>query len=327
MSLTITGIDHIAMAVPELPPQEALFRDLFGFRPAERWTAGDAQGVRFAVPGVGGMRWEVLAPREAPSAGFLDGFLEGPRGPGVHHVALRVGDLAAAGESLRAAGVGVERVGERLCIPAAGDGQGLTFYLGAGEGAACGSPAAADGGAAAAADDAADGATDGGASGAETLGVVSIDHLCHAHADRDQLGGWYEQVFGMRQVFRTPPGRHEDLADLVLAVPGGQVTWEVLQPVGEGSFVERFLDRRGPSVHHVAFEVQDWAQAVAACERHGVSFFDESDGETDGAAWRDAFIHPRETGGLLVQCFWEERPGAWVASDKVPVGAGAGPGG
>ena len=187
-------------------------------------------------------------------------------------------------------------------------GHGLTFRLGSAETvAACGDvePATA------------------GAGDAPTLGIIGIDHVCHAFRDRDELGGWYARVFGMRETHRTPPGEHEDLADLVMDTPGGQMRWEVLQPVGERSFVQRFLDGRGPSVHHVAFEVGDWDEAVAACEHHGLAFFDESNGVTEGARWRDAFIHPRDTGGVLVQCFWEERPGAWVASDKVPSGRGA----
>jgi len=38
----------------------------------------------------------------------------------------------------------------------------------------------------------------------------------------------------------------------------------------------------------------------------------------DGAAWKHTFIHPKHAGGVLVQLFWEERPGVWVRSDKIP---------
>ncbi|MCA9850036.1 MAG: hypothetical protein KC461_05240, partial [Dehalococcoidia bacterium] len=78
-----------------------------------------------------------------------------------------------------------------------------------------------------------------------------------------------------------------------------------------------FLDRRGPAVHHVAFEVSDFDAAKRACEYYELPTFDEHDDSTDGARWRDAFIHPKFTGGLLTQIFWEERPGVWERSDKV----------
>jgi methylmalonyl-CoA/ethylmalonyl-CoA epimerase len=41
------------------------------------------------------------------------------------------------------------------------------------------------------------------------------------------------------------------------------------------------------------------------------------EGETDGAKWKDWFIHPRHTGGFLMQLFWEARPGVWSRSDKI----------
>lgn len=92
-------------------------------------------------------------------------------------------------------------------------------------------------------------------------------------------------------------------------------------PRGEESFIERFLDRSGPAAHHVTMEVADWDAAMAACEHHHVEPFDSNEGATDGAAWRDTFLHPKQTGGVLVQLFWEERPGVWVRSDKIPPGS------
>jgi 4-hydroxyphenylpyruvate dioxygenase-like putative hemolysin len=83
-------------------------------------------------------------------------------------------------------------------------------------------------------------------------------------------------------------------------------------PAGQDSFVARFLERRGPSIHHVTFEVADWERAVAACARHDVTLFGERTGETRGVTWREAFIHPRDTGGLLVQFFWQAEPGVWI---------------
>jgi methylmalonyl-CoA/ethylmalonyl-CoA epimerase len=120
----------------------------------------------------------------------------------------------------------------------------------------------------------------------------------------------------MREIWRTPENEHPDMADLVLEIPGQETFWEIIQPVGEESFIERFLERRGPSIHHVTFQVSDWDRAVSACEQHKAPLFDENSGVTDGARWRDAFIHPRHTGGMLVQLFWEESPGVWIRSDK-----------
>ena len=141
--------------------------------------------------------------------------------------------------------------------------------------------------------------------------------MCHAYRDRDELRDWYERTFGMRQIWRTPDGAHADFADLVLEIPGQPLVGEVIMPVGEASFIRRFLDARGPALHHVAFRVGDWERAMAACAMHEVRTIEFNEGTTDGARWCDAFIHPRDTGGVLTQLFWEEQPGVWIRSDKV----------
>jgi len=305
--ITISRIDHIGQAVADPAPLVAMLEGLFGFRQVRTWEDSEMgyRGIALEVPG-GAVDWHVLAPVSDSSP--LQSFLDSPRGPGLHHVAMEVPDLGAARDELRGLGVelveiatdGGEHWVDAFVVPKR-DEKSLVFrFFGeqrrAGNG---GNRPRPDG---------------------HTLGIVAIDHVCHAYRDRDVLARWYERVLGMREVWRTPDGEHEDLADLVMDIPNTPLKWEVIQPAGEGSFIERFLDTRGPAAHHVTFEVGDWDRAVAACEHHGIPMFDENEGETGGARWRDAFIHPRHTGGMLVQLFWEGKPGVWVRSDKIPSG-------
>lgn len=82
-----------------------------------------------------------------------------------------------------------------------------------------------------------------------------------------------------------------------LVFPGGGKI-ELLDPTTPDSFVRRFLDARGPGVHHVTFKVHDLHQAVAAAERGGYEVFGQRD---DDPEWKEAFIHPRHAHGVLVQ--------------------------
>lgn len=77
---------------------------------------------------------------------------------------------------------------------------------------------------------------------------------------------------------------------------GGRL--EVLEPLGADGFVRRFLDTRGPGVHHVTFKVPDLAEACRRAERHGYQIVgrDESD-----PSWKEAFLHPRQAQGIVVQ--------------------------
>lgn len=294
-------IDHIGMVVPELEPQVKLMEDLFGFKRSSRREDKEEgyRAVMLEMPGTDRIGWEVLEPLGQGSS--LQEFIDGPRGPGVHHVSVEVPDVNAAAEELRSKGLhpSLEDAPGQLAIHPDHGGHGFLFRFfepGRRPSGEQEQPSHGNNGSA---------------------GITRLDHLCHAYPDREELRDWYQSIFGMREIWRTPDGEHPDIADLVLEIPEHETFWEIIQPVGDESFIQRFLDRRGPSIHHATFKVADWEQAQQACEDRGAPLFDENSGETDGARWHDAFIHPRNTGGILVQLFWEEQPGVWIRSDKI----------
>jgi methylmalonyl-CoA/ethylmalonyl-CoA epimerase len=94
-------LDHIGIAVRDLPSALAFYRDALGLE-IEGAEEVDSQKVRAHFVGVGEARLELLeatAP-ESPIARFVD-----KRGPGLHHITLRVDDIAAALAQLKARGV------------------------------------------------------------------------------------------------------------------------------------------------------------------------------------------------------------------------------
>ncbi|MGA8115524.1 MAG: VOC family protein [Actinocatenispora sp.] len=308
--MRIYRIDHVGQVAPDLDAQVGQWEKLFGFRRLLSWDnpAQGCKGVRLAVPGSSGQTWEVLAPSGDDSP--IQAVLDEQRGrPGFHHIGAEVPDLAAARAELEGRGITVKTGGDdwieaSLTPPKAGGG--VLFRLrGPGGLALCGDADAVP--------------ADGSPPTEEnTLGVVALDHVCQAFAEREELAKWYSELAGFLPVWRTPIDEHEDMADLVLNIPGSAICWEVIMPRGEDSFIDRFLEKNGPAVHHVTFQVADWARAMAACEHHGTPTFDLEEGVTDGASWKHTFIHPKHAGGVLVQLFWEERPGVWVRSDKIP---------
>jgi len=78
---------------------------------------------------------------------------------------------------------------------------------------------------------------------------------------------------------------------------GGRL--EMLEPDGPpGGFLQRFLDARGPGVHHVTFKVPELEAAMARAEQHGYEIVGRS---TEWPAWKEAFLHPRQAQGIVVQ--------------------------
>lgn len=304
-------IDHIAQVTPTLAEHVAIWESLFGFRRISVWDNPEegCQGVRLRIPGNWGQVWEVLAPSGDNS--LLQSYLDRHGGrSGLHHVAVEVPDLQTAVEELAAHGIRPSQTSAEGWIEASltppKDGPGVLFrFKGPGHPALCGDSRAAS-------------FEEANGNAVHSLGVIAIDHVCQAAYDRDQLSKWYQTLAGFSEIWRTPDSKHPDMADLVLNIPGSNICWEVIMPWGEESFIERFLNKNGASAHHVTFEVSDWDRAMAACGHHHIPTFDDDEGVTDGARWLHTFIHPKHTGGILVQLFWEEQPGVWVRSDKIP---------
>ena len=83
----------------------------------------------------------------------------------------------------------------------------------------------------------------------------------------------------------------------LLKVGGTQL--EFIQPTDSNGSVARFIERRGEGLHHICFEVDGLQQKLDALDSEGVELIDKAPQE--GLAGMIAFIHPRSTGGVLVE--------------------------
>jgi len=77
---------------------------------------------------------------------------------------------------------------------------------------------------------------------------------------------------------------------------GGKI--ELVTPVAGNGFVQRFLDRRGEGVHHVTLKVPDIFRSIEHLRAQGVELMRVS---TDHPSWKEAFIHPKDGHGALIQ--------------------------
>jgi methylmalonyl-CoA/ethylmalonyl-CoA epimerase len=95
------------------------------------------------------------------------------------------------------------------------------------------------------------------------------------------------------------PAQTADGATIV-SLPLGEVDIELLVPNAPDSPVGKFLERRGPGIHHICFRVPNLEQAMDACRRHGYQLVDDTPRAGAGGR-RIAFIHPRATAGILLE--------------------------
>ncbi len=82
--------------------------------------------------------------------------------------------------------------------------------------------------------------------------------------------------------------------------PVGESEVELLESTAPDGPVAKFLEKKGPGVHHVAFRVENIEEALAELKEKGVRLIDETPRKGAGGA-KIAFLHPKATNGVLVE--------------------------
>ena len=127
--------------------------------------------------------------------------------------------------------------------------------------------------------------------------VRRVHHVAMAVADLGPAIETYERCFGATVELR---GRMEDQGVEAVYLRLGKGRVELVAPLGLDTPVGRFLSKRGPGMHHVAFEVDDVRAAIDALARNGASVVDER--PRPGLAGHDvAFVHPDSLHGVLAE--------------------------
>ena len=124
-----------------------------------------------------------------------------------------------------------------------------------------------------------------------------IDHIGVAVEDIDSAIGLYGQSFEMELAHRETV-ESQGVEAVLLDVGDGHV--ELLRPLGPETAVGKFLDRKGPGLHHVAYAVQDIDATLKQIAAAGIELID-SEPRVGIRYSRVAFLHPRSTGGVLTE--------------------------
>ncbi len=127
--------------------------------------------------------------------------------------------------------------------------------------------------------------------------VTALAHVAIAVRDADALATVFQQTLGATR-------GEEELLDQgtlrVLFVHLGPVTFELLEPRSPEHTVAKFLDTRGPGLHHVSLEVADLDALLARCRDTGVRLIDDTP-RAGAHGSRVAFVHPKSVGGVLLE--------------------------
>jgi len=125
----------------------------------------------------------------------------------------------------------------------------------------------------------------------------SIDHVGVAVADLEAAISVHRDTFGMSLVHRETIAE-QGVEAVLLDVGDGHV--ELLRPLGPDTPVGKYLAKKGPGLHHVAYAVDDIDAALERLKQAGVELID-SEARTGIRDSRVAFVHPKATGGVLTE--------------------------
>lgn len=125
--------------------------------------------------------------------------------------------------------------------------------------------------------------------------VGRLDHVGIAVHSIDRARTFYEGVLGA--VFRfARTDRNGTFRFAVFDLSG--FTIELIEPIAADGFVAQYLEKRGEGVHHITLQTPNLTEKVAYLESHGVRVVDK---HLDDSKFRDAFISPRSSCGVLFQ--------------------------
>jgi LAO/AO transport system kinase len=126
--------------------------------------------------------------------------------------------------------------------------------------------------------------------------LATIDHLGIAVRSIDQALKFYQDQLGLNVSMRETVAQEKVN---VAMLPLGESRLELLEPAAQDSTIEKFLDKRGGGLHHVAIRVPDLRAAVERLRTSGARVLNEPRSGAGGHLY--VFVHPESTGGVLLE--------------------------
>jgi methylmalonyl-CoA/ethylmalonyl-CoA epimerase len=122
-----------------------------------------------------------------------------------------------------------------------------------------------------------------------------LAHVGVAVRDLEAAARFYRDVLGV-----LPHTAEQADGATIVALPLGESGVELLTAADDTSPIGKFLARHGPGIHHICFRVPDLEGALASCRAAGYALIDQVP-RAGADGHRVAFVHPRATGGILLE--------------------------
>lgn len=125
---------------------------------------------------------------------------------------------------------------------------------------------------------------------------MKIDHVAIAVNDVEESAKVYQEALGVSSVeFETV--ETEGVKVAIIHLENGRI--ELMQPTNDASPIKKFLDKKGPGLHHIALETDNIEDEVSRMEGCGIQFLGKI--RPGSAGTKVTFIHPKSLSGVLAE--------------------------
>lgn len=133
--------------------------------------------------------------------------------------------------------------------------------------------------------------------------IKRIDHIAIVVEDLESALTFWGEALGLELSHMEEVPAQESV---VAFLPTGDSEVELVNPTTDSSGVARYLQKRGPGIHHICFEVDDIEDALNSLRGRGIRLINETP-EIGAGGKRIAFVHPSSAHGVLIELY-ETRP-------------------
>ena len=142
--------------------------------------------------------------------------------------------------------------------------------------------------------------------------ILRIDHISLAVRELQKAKDFFIDKLGGKELFSAP--LEEQNFRWTTIELGTSCFIELIDPIGNEGFLQRFLDQRGEGMHHVTIQVEDAEAMAKKLKDNGISCFGYNE---NLPGWKEFFVHPKDAFGALLQ-FAEFNPLDWINPGYVP---------
>jgi len=134
--------------------------------------------------------------------------------------------------------------------------------------------------------------------------IKKIDHIGIVVKNTEELVELFSRLFGFR-VTESLTFPEQGFKSTLISQEGATI--ELIEPIGPTGIIQRFMEKRGPGLHHISLQVDNLEQEMKVLKAKGAQLLGEEPQQITESS-KVIFAHPSSAGGILVELIYREQP-------------------